>query len=165
MKKNAVTNHRATLKRVWTYVKQNYGNRFGPEGGRLIAFMHANNGGGAGGTINFHFDKTSDCRNLIDLNGGSNAWSRPLTGFEFDIFLHEISHIVEGTGKRLHHISFGGTVSGQRFSCMTSMPDLATHKREIEFTGSLLNKQTTFRNPGLTGLGIGFIQFGRTMAV
>lgn len=102
---NAVENHREYLKRVWAHVKQTYG-FFGPEGGRVAAFMHANVQGVPGygfNSLQNYFDITSDCRNLIDLvQGGADGWSRNLTGNELDVFTHEVSHIVEGASKRYH---------------------------------------------------------------
>jgi len=100
---NALANHVDYLKRLWSYVKSSYGD-FGPEGGRVNAFIHANVEGPVYGfnSINNYFDISSSCRNLIDLTGGPTGWSNNLTGTELDVFTHEVSHIVEGASKGIH---------------------------------------------------------------
>lgn len=99
----ALRSHRDILNKVWNYVKENYG-KFGPDGGRLSVFMHANVSGPTYGfnSIQNYFDEDSDCRNLIDVTGDLEAWSTPLSGVELDIVVHEIAHIVEGASKGIH---------------------------------------------------------------
>lgn len=75
---------------VWAYTKKTYG----PYGNdpRLFAVFHQGKYGG--GHPSTYFDAGHDYHNVIDI-GGSN-WIKA-EGWNIDVIVHEISHIVEGS--------------------------------------------------------------------
>ncbi|QCR21163.1 fibronectin type III domain-containing protein [Pontibacter sp. SGAir0037] len=84
---------KTTFTDVWKYTRETYGGYSDP---KLYAVMHLNSySGGHPATV---FDPSHDYRNVIDM-GQSGTWSQGPTGWNLDILVHEIGHIVEGSSK------------------------------------------------------------------
>jgi len=82
-----------TFTDVWKYTRDTYGGFSDP---KLYAVMHLDSySGGHPGTV---FDDSHNYRNVIDM-GQSGTWSAGPTGWNLDILVHEIGHIVEGSSK------------------------------------------------------------------
>ncbi len=75
--------------KVWQYTKQVYGPMGGDE--RLYVIIHNKY---PGGHPAYYYDSGHDYRNVIDV-GGSDFSSQ--SGWNIDVLVHEIGHIVEST--------------------------------------------------------------------
>jgi hypothetical protein len=80
---------------VWRYCKEQYGDMWDSTAvdQRLYAIFHQNKY--SGGHPAYYYDGSHDYRNCIDI-GQNGSWSSA-TGWNLDVTVHEIGHIIEST--------------------------------------------------------------------